>query len=427
MKTPFIAIAHFLSFVSVLLLISNFALAFELTSNARVVFYGDSITDLEAFLKRPLEGPYSSLVENFILLRYPDLKIEFNQVGVGGDRVGGGKLGSASIRFQRDIAPFKPTLVFFMLGMNDGEYRDYSSSISKKFSEGYGYLFSETLKLPNKPKILSISTPLVNELEPTFFEKISHHFKLYSGSPEVGQDLKFYNFALIQYFSELQAKFNNSKIEFLNLQNELLKIIREFQQSYPHLRDKLYIDKIHPDAPLHLWIAAELLKKLRVTPLVSDVEIDCIKGLVKAEGAQIRDWDLKSFWLLEGALPYPVHARNLPEEILIESYRLKSIFNKEILKIRNCPKGNYELKIDHHSVGTFSHDALSGGIELSNIETPMILQSKTLMQLNSEIIVLKYKHWRGGKIDTNHLNELIKKRDLLRKPQEHFFQIVKTL
>src|SRR5512139_204802 len=87
---------------------------FHLKSGDRVVFYGDSITD---------QRLYTTFVETFVRTRYPELDVAFVHSGWGGDRVTGGGGGPVHLRLDRDIAPYQPTVVTIMLGMNDGRYR----------------------------------------------------------------------------------------------------------------------------------------------------------------------------------------------------------------------------------------------------------------------------------------------------------------
>src|SRR6266704_3934004 len=74
---------------------------FYLKDGDRVVFYGDSITD---------QRLYTTFAESYAITRFPDLKIKFVHSGWGGDRVTGGGGGPISVRLQRDVFPYKPTV-----------------------------------------------------------------------------------------------------------------------------------------------------------------------------------------------------------------------------------------------------------------------------------------------------------------------------
>src|SRR3954469_15911565 len=83
--------------------------AFYLKPGDRVVFYGDSITD---------QRLYTTFTETFIVTRFPTLDVSFTHSGWGGDRVGGGGGGPVDLRLERDVFPYRPTVVTIMLGMN---------------------------------------------------------------------------------------------------------------------------------------------------------------------------------------------------------------------------------------------------------------------------------------------------------------------
>src|SRR6202790_1451097 len=98
---------------------------FYLKDGDRVVFYGDSITD---------QRLYTTFTESYALTRFPQMKIDFVHSGWGGDRVTGGGGGPIDVRLQRDVLPYKPTVLTIMLGMNDGRYRPFDPAIFNDFS-----------------------------------------------------------------------------------------------------------------------------------------------------------------------------------------------------------------------------------------------------------------------------------------------------
>ena len=89
---------------------------FQLVNGDRVVFYGDSITD---------QRLYTTMVENYVVTRFPRLNVSFVHSGWGGDRVSGGGGGPIDVRLQRDVFAYKPTVMTVMLGMNDGGYQGF--------------------------------------------------------------------------------------------------------------------------------------------------------------------------------------------------------------------------------------------------------------------------------------------------------------
>src|SRR3981081_2324121 len=89
---------------------------FYLKDGDTVVFYGDSITD---------QRLYTTFAETYAVTRFPNLDVKFVHSGWGGDRVTGGGGGTIDVRLQRDVYPYKPTVMTIMLGMNDGRYKAF--------------------------------------------------------------------------------------------------------------------------------------------------------------------------------------------------------------------------------------------------------------------------------------------------------------
>src|ERR671921_8960 len=104
---------------------------FALKNGDRVVFYGDSITD---------QRLYTVIAETYVVTRYPDLNVGFVHSGWGGDKVSGGGGGPIDLRLQRDVIPYKPTVITIMLGMNDGLYRPESEATDETFFNGYKHI-----------------------------------------------------------------------------------------------------------------------------------------------------------------------------------------------------------------------------------------------------------------------------------------------
>ncbi len=104
---------------------------FYLKDGDRVVFYGDSIT---------AQREYTARVEEFVLTRFPGMKVAFYHAGVGGDRVTGGGAGPIDERLNRDVIRFKPTVVTIMLGMNDGGYQPFDDALFETYARGYRHI-----------------------------------------------------------------------------------------------------------------------------------------------------------------------------------------------------------------------------------------------------------------------------------------------
>ena len=67
---------------------------FYLKVGGRVVFNGDSITD---------QRRCTTLIETYVITRFPRMRVSFVHSGVPGDRISGGAAGSVEVRLQRDV------------------------------------------------------------------------------------------------------------------------------------------------------------------------------------------------------------------------------------------------------------------------------------------------------------------------------------
>ena len=87
-----------------------------------IVMIGDSITE---------QHLYSNFVEMWTITRFPNWKLTFRNVGIGGDRSVGG-----NARFARDVLLHKPTAMTVGFGMNDGGYRAFGEETFKPYTDG---------------------------------------------------------------------------------------------------------------------------------------------------------------------------------------------------------------------------------------------------------------------------------------------------
>lgn len=82
--------------------------SFRLKQGDRVAFFGDSIT---------AQDLYTTMVGTHYLTVHPEMNLTFKNAGVGGDT-----LAKGMARIDRDLVPFKPTVITCFFGMNDGGY-----------------------------------------------------------------------------------------------------------------------------------------------------------------------------------------------------------------------------------------------------------------------------------------------------------------
>jgi hypothetical protein len=87
----------------------------------RLAICGDSITE---------QKMYSRIMEDYLTMCVPDLKITVRQYGWSGERAPG-----FLARMTNDCLRFKPTIATTCYGMNDHEYKPYEERIGKTYRE----------------------------------------------------------------------------------------------------------------------------------------------------------------------------------------------------------------------------------------------------------------------------------------------------
>lgn len=113
---------------------------FQLRDGDRVVFYGDSTTELRVYDSMTDPPVYPTFVETYAITRFPRLRLEFVNSAFGGDRVTGGRGGSVDVRLQRDVIAYRPTVMTIMLGMNDAWGLPYDPKLFNTFATGYEHI-----------------------------------------------------------------------------------------------------------------------------------------------------------------------------------------------------------------------------------------------------------------------------------------------
>ncbi|NNE92629.1 MAG: SGNH/GDSL hydrolase family protein [Verrucomicrobiales bacterium] len=359
----------------------------DLQDGDTLVFLGDSITH---------QCLYTQYIEDFFYTRYPDRRIRFHNAGVSGD-----KAADALARFEDDVAAFQPKYVTVLLGMNDGQYEDFTDHIFDTFREDMEQIGEKILDLNARPIALS----------PTMFDhrQLAHQLK-------TNPDFRFrnrefssqYNALMAFYGAWLREEAGANNVPFVNLYGPLNDLTESQRRAAGETGQPFTLvpDAIHPEAAGQFVMAFEFLSQL--TPdrrTVSSISISKrgknwrgasgktgeITDLVVSDEA-----DSVSFQFQARSLPWVVPATESEDEKLkwpsplgartgYEMTKAGHKLSNERLKIVGLAAGKYELKIDGQSVGTFTHAQLGSKIELqSNEKTPQYQQALEVARLNRE-------------------------------------------
>lgn len=327
---------------------------FALHSGDRVVFYGDSIT---------AQRRYTRFVEDFIVSRYPHLKVDFYNAGVSGDTAEGGHAGDMETRVKRDVLPLHPTVVTIMLGMNDGRYTTEFEKNFEDYKTGYRRLV-DTLRsdLPGVRLLL---------IEPSPYDEIAH--------PPV---IAGYNSVMVRYGAFVAQLGRELDVPVVNFNEAVDNALRAGVKIDPRMAGSLLPDRIHPSEAGHWIMAAALVRGWNASPVVSSVAIDAahtrvdhqenaaVSGLVET-GSQLK-WTQ-----LDQSLPLPLELNNAMTQFLLEISDIPAL-DRQMLQVTGLSAEAYTLAIDGKPVGTFSREEMASGINLALYSTPMEQQAKSI-------------------------------------------------
>lgn len=345
---------------------------FFLKDGDTVVFYGDSITERRI---------YSNFAEAYVLTRFPKLNVRFVHSGWAGDTVAGGAGGSLQLRLQRDVITYRPTVVTILLGMNDGRYRALAESTYGDFTTGYENLI----------KILKDALPNVRLtlLEPSPYDDVTRPPKFPGG----------YNGVLTRFSEFIRALGEREKIMVVDLNSAVVGPLKAVHAKDPSAAREFIPDRVHPGPAASLLMAEALLKSWNAPPIVTEVEIDAesetTSRTVRTEvGSILRIGDTLSWTQNDAALPFPVDWQDSPVSVAAYSSDFIPAIDDQPLRVRNLKPGDYILKIDGKEVTTYPNHQLARGINLSQLETPMLKQAAKVLKLTYQHNDLHWTRWR---------------------------------
>jgi lysophospholipase L1-like esterase len=401
-----------------LLLVAAFGLSaqsgFYLRDGDRVVFYGDSITD---------QRLYTVFTEAFAVTRFPTQNVTFVHSGWGGDRVSGGGGGPIDLRLDRDVIAYKPTVLTIMLGMNDGNYKAFDPSTFDTYTKGYEHILDVVQGALPKVRITAI--------QPSPFDDVTQPVKFDGG----------YNAVLLHFSKFIRDLAVSIRIDTADLNTPVVAALKKANETDPAGAKKLIPDRVHPGPAGHLLMAEALLKAWRAPAVVSDVELNMrTHHIDKAANADVTDWKGGSWTVTEKALPMPIDWKDPSTVLAVNSSDFVQALDQEILKIDGLHAGKWQLNIDDHAAGTFSSEELGAGINLVKLDTPMMQQAATVLELTRKHTQVHNVRWRDIQVPLAAENtpgkdaalkaldqleaELVQQQRAAAQPVAHKFEIV---
>ncbi|MGC1784531.1 MAG: SGNH/GDSL hydrolase family protein [Acidobacteriaceae bacterium] len=328
--------------------------AFALHAGDRVVFYGDSIT---------AQHRYTRLVEDFVVSRYPEMRIDFYNAGVSGDTVSGGYSGGIETRLKRDVLPWHPTVVTIMLGMNDGRYTTAFDKNFQVYKTGYRTLVDDL-----KTDLPGVRLTFIR---PSPYDEITRE-PLIPG----------YNSVLLRYGNFLSQWGAKQGIPVVDFNQPMTDALRAGMKIDPRMAASLLPDRIHPSLAGHWIMAAALARGWNINPIVSSVTLDAARtDITNQQNTTVSGLNETANGLrwtqLDRALPLPLELNNSMTQFLLQISDIGSL-DQQMLRVTGLSAASYSLEIDGKKIASFSRQELAGGINLALYSTPMEQQAKSI-------------------------------------------------
>lgn len=297
-----------------------------------VVMIGDSITE---------QHLYSNYVEMWTVTRFPNWRLTFRNVGIGGDRSVGG-----NSRFARDVLLHKPTAMTVDFGMNDGGYRAFEEGTFKPYMDGLQ-------GMANQAQAANIRVAWVTP-QPL-------------DTGDQGQTaLTGYNQTLEKFSDGVKSIAEKNGGLFVDQFHPYLAALDRARGKGPKYDRITGGDAVHPGPPGQALMAAAILKGLNFPSLVSAAEINTAGGkAVSAANCEIANVAKKdggvSFSRLDAALPFfPAEAASiLPHAPILEE------LNDYRLKVTGLAAGKYEVRVGSQKITELTAEQLAAGANLA--------------------------------------------------------------
>jgi len=332
---PFV---RFAAFALSLLLTETAAFAedFALQDGDTVVFLGDSITAARS---------YGKLIENYTLLRFPDRKVRFINVGQGGDTAAGGLA-----RLQGDVFDNGATVLTVAFGIND---------------IGWG--------LRADAEHRKTHTDAIAEIVRRCRDRGVRCYICSAAATASDPDKSENEFFKLMCDDDMQIARDNGGFA-IDVQGTMRQIQKRMKEVNAKIDDKSKQHTLHAPDGVHLndlgqvAMAYAILKGLGAPADVSSASIDADGAKVlAAKGCEVSDArgspDRLEFTRLDAGLPlngetfFALHFRWVP---------IPDELNRYLLTAKSLRPGKYTVSADGRQVGTWSAEELGQGVNLAS-------------------------------------------------------------
>jgi lysophospholipase L1-like esterase len=345
------------------------------------VFLGDSVTEQKL---------YTTLIETFVLSRYPSMKITFRNAGWDGDTAWLARRGDFDMALKRDVLNLKPKVVTIDFGMNDAHGGDDTFS---KFLDAETKLTKSIEKAGGRVALLT----------PTPEER-------YEPNAPAGSS---FNVALKKYIDGLKEVADNEKVPFIDVYTPFVNYIEAGRKAGVLTNNaapidpsavRLTNDGVHPNWSGHFIMAAIILQAMHASPDVSSVALDAdAHSIIASQGCQV-DWMNSSegpgvveFKRTDDCIPWPLpNDPKIDVAMKIPGFDPGNTLNRYMLKVTGLKEAAYTLTVDNIKVGVFTGNDLANGINLSMVKQgPIYDQEQQLLKAVMDKNDAYFERWRN--------------------------------
>jgi lysophospholipase L1-like esterase len=351
----------------------------DLQDGDTLVFLGDSITH---------QCLYTQYVEDYFYCRFPNRRIRFHNSGVGGDRAT-----DCLIRFERDVAHYKPKYVTVLIGMNDGSYRPYDEETFQTYRRDMLQLI-ESIKESGAEPIL---------MHPTMFDSLPARKRENRRPPAA--TLELYNSVLAYYGAWLREQALQSGLRYVDMYSPLNSFTLQARRADPEFT--MIPDSVHPGPAGQLVMAFAILRDLNAPRQLWRITVT--RDADGKADAEVRGGKLADARFTSDGLDFTFTARGLPMPVLDEARvgaelaNLPHRLGQQDLEVHGLAPGDYQLLIDDQAVGTYTAAELARHVPMeSNAKTPDYQQAQQVAMLNKrrndEAVHPLRNLWRDKKV-----------------------------
>jgi len=325
----------------------------------RIVFLGDSITQ---------GGHYVAYFETLLRLRFPRKSIEIHNHGISSETISGTSEPDhdprrpwAHERFTRDVADWRPTVVFSCFGMNDGNYHPFDQERFEKYQAGIQRLIERTEKEAGTKRLYISTPPPFDAYQRNNGDKNALHYG--------------YKYPALNY-DETLGRYADW---LLTLQKQGQKVIDLHGPLNRHLAERrkkrvsftLMPDAVHPNSTGHAVMAIAMAKQVGLNTSRDELVIDGTQN--QPATAKLGRAELKSGDTNKAVLEWHVPPAWLfGTDVEGESLALEGVeqdFNRLMLNMKSLKPGRYQVELQCGTATAqnkaFSAEELSKGVNVA--------------------------------------------------------------